>query len=330
MFIKIYHSFCSEEKLIINGHIFKNKPIQFDVKDSWLGSNIKSLLTLFSVKPLPYVRLKIHFFDQTIDSESDKNGYFSFECDPQNFIPQGWHICRVTALDDNGNEITHSEGKFFKPYETSYGIISDIDDTVLKSYSATIFRRLYEMVSKNPEERKLFDHTVEWYRELAESEVPGKESNPFFYVSSSEWNLYNYLNTIFKKHQLPEGIFLLNNLKRLKDFFKTGKTGHHGKYDRIKSLLEAFPDQNYILIGDNTQQDPYIYKEISLDFPGRVIAVFLRNKSKKNALKTQKLLNEMHVEQNRTFLFDTTLQAFKKSKEWGLIDYNIDEYSFFN
>ncbi|MCT7904223.1 Uncharacterized conserved protein (DUF2183) [Candidatus Ornithobacterium hominis] len=328
MFIKVYHSFCGEEKLIINGHVFQHEPIHFDVKDSWLGSNIKSLLTLFRVKPLTEVKLKIHFFNQIIDSKSDENGYFMFECKPANLIPHGWHSCQVKAIDNDGNEITHSEGKFFKPYKTSHGIISDIDDTVLKSYSASIFRRLYEMISKNPEERKLFDHTVEWYRKLAETEVPGEESNPFFYVSSSEWNLYDYLNTIFKKHQLPEGIFLLNDLKKLKNFFQTGKTGHQGKYDRIKSLLEAFPNQNYILIGDNTQQDPYIYKKISLDFPGRIIAVFLRNKSKNNAVKTQKLLSEMCVEEQRVLLFDTTLQALKKSKEWGLIDYKIDEYIF--
>jgi phosphatidate phosphatase APP1 len=47
-------------------------------------------------------------------------------------MPSGWHTYEVTVDDEiNGKKYhaTVSKEEFFLPYQTSYGIISDIDDT---------------------------------------------------------------------------------------------------------------------------------------------------------------------------------------------------------
>jgi phosphatidate phosphatase APP1 len=101
--------------------------------------------------------------------------------------------------------------------------------------------------------------------------------NPFFYVSSSEWNLYDDLVDFFRFNHLPEGSFLLNQVKRWYDLLKTGKTKHQGKLLRIVRIVEAFPQQRFILLGDNSQSDPYIYRSLAEKFGDRIVAVFIRS-----------------------------------------------------
>ena len=316
MFIKVYHSFGSEHHLLVQGHVFENEALDFDVTNSWIYTNIKSLLNLFKIKTIAHVPLELEIFGEKTFTTSDDRGFFKFQLNPKDNIPAGWHAIKVSHAEDM--EI-FGEGKIFVPYRTSFSIVSDIDDTVMKSYSATIFRRLYEMVSKNPEERKIFEHTVDWYQMLARSNPPGEETNAFFYVSSSEWNLYEYLNIVFKKHQLPEGIFLLNHLKSMSSFFKTGKTGHEGKIERIHDLLQSFPEQQFVFIGDNTQKDPMIYLHMSEKHASNVRAVFIRNKSKENTKQTQVILEKIAKYNIPVLLFEHTQQAIQYSKELGLI-----------
>src|SRR5690606_25101309 len=198
-----------------------------------------------------------------------------------------------------------------------------IDDTIMKSYSATIFRRLYELISRNAYSRKIFEDTVEWYRELAEAYSPGTESRAFFYVSSSEWNLYEYLNIVFKKNELPEGIFLLNSIKKLNSFFKSGKTGHEGKLIRIGRLMNTFPEEKFVLIGDNTQKDPMIYEEIATKYPRQVKAVFIRNRKESNRVQTDEILRKIAQTGTPALQFRTTQEAINFSINLGII--RIDE-----
>ncbi|MBV7441044.1 DUF2183 domain-containing protein [Weeksellaceae bacterium TAE3-ERU29] len=324
MFIKVYHSFSNQNKIKISGHVFEKEPMEFDTTESWFYSNIKSLIGLFRTKPLANVDLIVEIGNEEFATRSDENGFYELETTLNQSLEKGWNEFTVWSKDRKYS----GKGLLFLPTFKAYGIISDIDDTVLKSYSATIIRRLYELISKNPNERKLFEHTVDWYKELAESRERGEETNPFFYVSSSEWNLYDYLNTVFTKHDLPRGIFLLNDLKSLKNFFKTGKTGHQGKFDRIESLLQSFPKQSFILIGDNTQKDPIIYKEVCEKYGNQIIGVFIRNKSKKNTEKTQQILDKLKTSNRFALQFDTTKEAMQFTEKIGLIAYEDERYDF--
>src|SRR4051794_14674499 len=58
---------------------------------------------------------------------------------------------------------------------------------------------------------------------------------------------------------------------------ESGQTTHNGKYVRIVRLLTAYPEKQFVLFGDDTQQDPYIYYKLSKDFPGRIFCIYLRH-----------------------------------------------------
>lgn len=59
------------------------------------------------------------------------------------------------------------------------------------------------------------------------------------------------------------------------------KRGHRSpvshKMRVISLLMRTQPGKKFILVGDNGQYDPKIYKEVIRRFPGRIQYVFLRD-----------------------------------------------------
>lgn len=317
--IKIYNGYGHSKNLVVYGHVLKRKPKKASdfSKDGW--KHTLSLLKLFFVRPVGSVRLRLHFYDQVIETIAEPDGFFKFKWASDIHLDPGLHDLKIGLV---GKEELHgfTQGKVYVPHSTQYVFVSDIDDTVLISHSATVLRRLRELLIKNAHRRKLFSDHVLWYNLLSRSGTEMRHLNPFFYVSSSEWNLYDYLQSIFAHNKLPHGSFLLSHFKRWFDFFKTGKTGHDDKYRRISRLLRVFPKQKFVLIGDNSQRDPIIYAALAKDHPDRIAAIYIRNiKPKKAAITLQLFKNLQETEKIQTCLFNTNREAIKHAVSIGLI-----------
>ncbi|ULT45467.1 hypothetical protein KRR40_20705 [Niabella defluvii] len=52
------------------------------------------------------------------------------------------------------------------------------------------------MLTRNAHSRKPFDGVVAHYRALQLAQTTSDRPNPFFYVSSSEWNLYDFIKNL--------------------------------------------------------------------------------------------------------------------------------------
>lgn len=317
-YIKIYKSFGSAEKIMIVGHVLE-KPSHIFSSRNTMSANIFSLMKLFAINTIPHVVLRLKFQGESYETKSEFDGFFKFDFKPVHSPSVGWHPIRVELIDEQGEQLTFSEGEMYVPHMSQYTFISDIDDTIMKSYSATIFKRLYELLLHNPVQRRLFDNTAKFYTALAESNTTEGLLNPFFYVSSSEWNLYDYLNTVFTQNELPKGVFLLNSYKKLKSFIQTGKHGHEGKLIRIARIISAFPRQRIVLLGDNSQKDPEIYAAIAEKYPQSIHAVIIRNVRKEKVASTRAFLKNIQYLGIHAHLFNTTQDAISYCRDIGLI-----------
>ena len=317
--VKIYHGYGHKHNLVVYGHVFKRRAKTSQIYSNNIFVNIIHLLKLFILKPYPLVNIRLQFFDQTIYNKTEKDGFFKFEWEALHDVEAGWHFVKVEALDENNQVLAANEGKVYVPHITQYAFISDIDDTVMISHSATIGRRLRELFIKNPHTRKTFPNASSHYQQLALSHTEKNQPNPFFYVSSSEWNLYDYLVETFKFNKLPDGAFLLNTLKRWSDLIKTGKTGHEGKLLRVMRILDAFPNQKFIFFGDNSQQDPFIYASIVEKYPKNIEAVYIRNIRPEKENETRELLQKIEAKNVCFCLFKNSNEAIEHSKKIGLI-----------
>lgn len=318
--VKVYHGYGHTHDLVVYGHVFKYRAITNQVFSNNFFVNIVHLLKLFLLKPFPFTKVRLRFGEDVVYQKTEYDGFFKFEWKASKYIDAGWHAVKVEVLNDLNHVIADNTGMIYVPHSTQFAFISDVDDTVMISHSATVWRRLREIFIKNPRTRKTFKDAQIHYSLLALSNTEPEHPNPFFYVSSSEWNLYDYLVESFRYNELPEGAFLLNQIKQWQNLFKTGKTGHEGKLLRVMRILHAFPNQRFVFFGDNSQQDPSIYTTIANKYPKNIEAIYIRNVVEKNHEATLALLASVEIKGVKTCLFNDSAEAIAHSKSIGLIN----------
>lgn len=274
------------------------------------------MIKLFLAKPYPFADVVLEWGDKTITTKANEDGFFRLEWNPRIPLQCGWNGLTVKTVIDG--EETKGTGKLLVPETSQYVYISDIDDTFLISHSSNIFKRLYELVTKNAQTRKPFKDVVAHYQLLAKGKSEHDTPNPFFYVSSSEWNLYEYIKEFCRTHHLPEGVFLLSELKRWYELTQTGQGKHETKYDRIARILRTFPHRQYVLLGDDTQKDPDIYLKVATEYPESIKCVYLRMVNKSNRKKTNSIVSQLEQLNIDTCYYKHSNEAIEHSRSAGL------------
>ncbi|MDR3116568.1 MAG: dihydrofolate reductase [Bifidobacteriaceae bacterium] len=153
---------------------------------------------------------------------------------------------------------------------TKYGIISDIDDTIIITKIPSIFLAIYNSLFLRPEKRQAVYGMKRLFETLNE-----KFFNPaFFYVSTSPWNVFKTVKNFIKANNFPYSPFIL------RDFGPTGDkiylSGREHKMNAIQQIFGDFPETQWILIGDDGQIDPSIYRDITDLYPEKIKAIIIR------------------------------------------------------
>lgn len=287
--------------------------------------NIRAMLSRYVSSPIPDVRVEIRLFDQEAVVTTNEAGYFEKKFQFSEPISKtGWQKVRYRVLDKivEEQEEIEVEGEVYihKEDETSFGIISDVDDTILISHATNALRKLRLILTKNSKTRLPFTGVAAFYNALhcgPRNEV----TNPVFYVSSSEWNLYDFLEDFCEVRNIPKGPFLLQDLKTsLWKMVKSGGGNHHHKIDKIRHLLSTFEDLPFILIGDSGQHDSLLYAEITREFPKRIKAIYIRDVSKsKKDEKVNKIAQELLEHKVEMLLVSDTEEAARHAHKAGFI-----------
>ena len=317
--LKLYRGYLNDQELVVFGHVFKSwAPDKYRIDRRGIKHAV-SIMRMFNIKPISNILVSLEFQGTLVDTKTLDDGYFRFNIPFDKTLESGWHTYKVTC-QFNGFGIVDT-GEVLKPFESKYAIISDIDDTFLISYSGNFFKKLYVMLLKNINKRRIFKDVVPHYKALS---TYGQEKehafNSFFYVSSSEWNLYDFVNEFAKKHELPKAVIKLKKIKTgISDFLMTGRGGHDHKFEKIKDIISFYPNLKYVLIGDDSQKDAYLYERICKIFPLNVKAVYIR-KTKKDEKKAISMvlanLNDMGVS---TCYFKHSEKAIEHSKKINII-----------
>ena len=318
--IKIYHGYGNAGQMAVFGHVFALSPLPRTKYHRNIWTNTFALIRLFMVRTIPGIAVELHYGGEVVNNITEADGFFRFQWTPASMPSPGWH---TVAIKLSGEKFSFqnicSEGKVYIPYTHRYGVISDIDDTFLISHSSNLRKRLYVLLTKNAHSRKPFEGVVKHYQALTLAGASATEPNPFFYVSSSEWNLYDYIIDFTRKNELPMGVYLLSQIKHLSEAWKTGQNKHATKFMRISRILEAFPDRQFILLGDDSQQDPGIYASVVEHFPGKIKAVYLRNVFIKNEAALKESISAIQAAGVACCHFQHSREALEHSAAMGLI-----------
>jgi phosphatidate phosphatase APP1 len=317
--VKVYNGYGHKNNIILYGHVLRGNHTHENRYSNNPFINAQHLLRLFKVKPRSGYLLEMHSGEQIFETLSQEDGFFKFEWQSNKEVTAGWHSVDVYLLSKSRELLTKAIGKVFIPNSTQYSFISDIDDTLLISHSSSSFKKLRLLFIRNPRSRKPFNDVVKHYQLLSLAHTDPLIPNPFFYVSSSEWNLYDYLTEFFRHNELPEGILLLNKLKRFYQLFKTGKSNHQLKFERISRIMDLFPKQQFILLGDNSQKDPELYKALANHYPNNIYAIYIRQIRHRNINSTKKILDAVTNKNIHICLFKNNAEAILHSQKIGLL-----------
>ncbi|MBO9511845.1 phosphatase domain-containing protein [Erythrobacter sp. A6_0] len=224
---------------------------------------------------------------------TDDEGYAQFDIalDPPADLSETtvWEV--VTFHWDNREGGQAVDGHVLVPgRDAALGVISDIDDTVIETGITgnlrAIARNWRRVLMQMPDERLLVPQADVFYTALgggavlmegdgsAGERLPATH-HPFFYVSSSPWNLFSYLVAFMKSRKLPLGPLMLRDWGLNRETFGSGSHGAH-KTEAIHRIIETYPDMRFALIGDDTQGDLVAFAKVVADHPGRIRAVFIR------------------------------------------------------
>ena len=174
----------------------------------------------------------------------------------------------------------------FQETQRTLDIISDIDDTIIISNTANVFKRIQTLLFRVPEKRKVIKFTKNLYQAW-------QDANPrLFYVSKSESNLYLLLTSFIRYNNLPRGMLLLTPYLSLFQLIK-GQKPIDFKLNSIRFLIENSRSENYVLFGDDSQKDMSIYTVLAQEFPDLILKIYIRQTGKGISNKQQMMWDQL-------------------------------------
>jgi phosphatidate phosphatase APP1 len=211
------------------------------------------------------VALRVAVGDESVETVTDEEGYFRVLV-PTSVTSSPWldGSVELAAAYRGLTDLHRTPVRVRVPSpDAAFGVISDVDDTIIETGVQRIGLMLRQTFTGSALTRTPFPGAAELYRDL---EAGG---NPFFYVSSSPWNLHAFLLAFLEHRGFPLGPLLLRDLLG-------NREGRARKHERIEEVLELHPALRFVLIGDSGEKDPQVYADIVRSHPGRIIAVYIR------------------------------------------------------
>jgi hypothetical protein len=153
-----------------------------------------------------------------------------------------------------------------------WAVISDVDDTIKRTMTGNALGVLRSTFVDTPQAipgmPELYQHIDELF-----------ERPPFWYLSASPYNLYEFLAVFRETAKYPHGTFVLRETSwlSLAGLLSTVTQGTQAyKVDRMHKIHGWFPQRKVICIGDSSQSDPEAYGQMFRETDGWIKAIFIR------------------------------------------------------
>ncbi|SBS35900.1 hypothetical protein MAQ5080_03304 [Marinomonas aquimarina] len=276
--VQPYMTYGTPDELWIAGRLLEAKGVEGKLEDSpW--KKMLHMIRRYQSEEIPFTDINLILGTEVRSVKTDAHGYFQYcwRTPTSQHIHQPWTKLILQPTDPKLPKAEkHSVAEVSIPgHHTEFGVVSDVDDTIMHTGASNLFRHTQTVLLNNAHTRELMPGTSEFYNALHKG-TSGKANNPFFYVSSSPWNIYDLIADFIHIHQLPKGPVLLKDFGLREDrWFKSGHESY--KTDRIETILNTYPDLKLVLIGDSGQKDVYAYLKVAKDFPDRILAVYIRD-----------------------------------------------------
>ena len=323
--IMSYRGYGTRSRVLVHGRVIEARDIAAPTERDSLWRNLVNTYKRIDSDPLPRARVHVRVGDHEREIVADEEGFFREWFDFARPLEgdDHWREAEVRLQAPVREGDPRIEGK--APFrvatgDETFGVISDLDDTVIQSRITSFLQAVRTVMLGNARTRLPFPGVAAFYQAL-ERGGDGKRRNPIFYVSSSPWNIHDVIAEFMDIQRIPVGPIHLRDWDVDLDALTSHRLKRH-KEPIIREILELYPSLPFILIGDDSQKDPEIYRSIIDQFPGRILAIYIRNVRAEPARSTavQELAKEVLAAGSTLILADDTFAAAKHASEQGWIE----------
>jgi phosphatidate phosphatase APP1 len=217
--------------------------------------------TTVSAKDAPFV---VEVDGKRYEAHANRGGFIDLTVDAG--LEPGW---RSVRLSTPGGSAVEAPVRIADP-AVRLGLISDIDDTVMVTRLPRPLLAGWNTFVLDEHARAAVPGMAVLYERLVNAH-PGA---PVLYLSTGAWNVAPALNRFLSRHLYPAGPLLLTDWGPQKDrIFRSGK---QHKLAALERLARELPWVRWLLVGDDGQHDPEIYRAFAETHPDHVAAVAIR------------------------------------------------------
>jgi len=317
-----YRGYGTSSRALVLGRVLQDEGIvPGDAKHStW--QNLVSTLKRIESDPLPHARVRAAFSGVNRVLLADDEGFVRHWVSLDGAsMPAGWQPLELELMAQRGVQSRLATSEILVPSPLAkFGVVSDLDDTVLQSKVTSVLRAARLLLLENARTRLPFPGVAAFYRALANVSPSGGSAvqNPVFYVSSNAWNMYDVVADFLEHQRIPRGPVLLRDWDLGQSPFKNAEH----KKRQIHEILDTYPALPFILVGDSAQEDPEIYCDVVRSYPGRILAIYIRDVSRQpeRSRTINELAQRASDDGSSLVLAPDTIAAARHAAERGFID----------
>lgn len=226
------------------------------------GPTLRGWRSFLTVE-VPHAVVTVTVGSATYEVSADRGGYVDVVLPAD--LPPGRATVRVTA----GCATVAAPVLVLGP-EPQLALVSDIDDTVMVTVLPRPLVAAWNALVLHENARRVVPGMAELYGRWGAAH-PGA---PTFYLSTGAWNAAPALGRFLARHGYPEGPLLLTDWGPT----NTGwfRSGPEHKLTSLDRLMVELPQVRWVLVGDDGQHDPEVYRTTARTHPGRVAAIVIR------------------------------------------------------
>lgn len=319
--ILTYRGYANTKRARIYGRVVEKLSVS---ASNDADSTLRNLLNTYrraDSDPLAHANVRVSFAGSVAQFDADDEGFFGGWIDLAEKADDEWakFEAELVQAAPDAPSVKASGEVLAPPKSARFCVVSDIDDTVIQSRVSNFLQAARTVMLGNARTRLPFPGVAAFYEALRKGKG-GDERNPIFYVSSSPWNIHDVISEFMDIQKVPKGPLVLRDWDISFSALDSSRHFHH-KGVAIRNLLQLYPQMPFILIGDTSQHDPEIYRQIVDEFPTRVSAIYIRdvNRNAERKASVAKLAEEVLAAGSMLVLAEDTLGAARHAVEQGWI-----------
>ncbi len=278
--VVVYDGWGTPTAFTLSGRVLEDQGVRAPAAGASEADNVVDNLKALESDEIRDAELAVTVGNATYTATSDADGVFSVtvrglpatQALPVGEVPVSVRVLRPAPL-----ATTVGEGRVFIHDGPVVGVVSDVDDTVVKTYVTDKRKLVGAVLLKNSRQLEPVVGAAAAYRKAKE-----RGARAFFYLSGSPQNLYPRVRDYLATQRFPTGPLLLKNLGDDALFKQAGY-----KLARLEALLDSLPMMRVILVGDSGEHDPEIYAELRERRPDRVLGIVIRTTPGSDASPTR-------------------------------------------